>query len=278
MRKAIAHLLGLLSVIVAALLRPGPVIRWLSRRFPDVLFEQPNAGPLLALTFDDSPHATSTPRILDVLAAHDARATFFMIGEHVADNEAVVRRLINEGHELGNHMLSDAPSARLSAAEFERQLLQTHELLVRFGPARWFRPGHGWFHRRMLDQLHHHGYRCAMASAYALEFLPISAPYAAQHILLYIRPGGVIILHDGAAAQERTVGVLERILPSLRRRGYRVVTLSELAAAGQGPGVDQARSRTDRTGAVDVEPTALLRRIRGFKELRWGGKQVPRSR
>jgi peptidoglycan/xylan/chitin deacetylase (PgdA/CDA1 family) len=232
MRKGITHLLGLLSVVVAALLRPGPVVRWLGRRFPDVLFEQPNAGRVVALTFDDSPHAASTPRILDVLAAHHARATFFMIGEHVGGNEEIVRRLVDEGHELGNHMLSDAPSARLSAAEFERQLLQTHELLASFGPVRWFRPGHGWFNRRMLDQLHRHGYRCAMASAYALEFLPIPAPYAAQHILLTVRPGGVIVLHDGAAGQERTVPVLERILPVLRHRRYRVVTLSELAGAG----------------------------------------------
>ena len=97
MHKGVTHLLGLVSVVVAALLRPGPVVRWLSRRFPDVLFQQPNAGPLVALTFDDSPHATSTPRILDVLAAHDARATFFMIGEHVAGNEEVVRRLIAKG-------------------------------------------------------------------------------------------------------------------------------------------------------------------------------------
>src|SRR5215211_1444604 len=242
MNTGISHLLGMVSVIAAALLRPGPVIRWLSRRFPDVLFEQANAGPLVALTFDDSPHATLTPRILDVLDAHDARATFFVIGEHVAGNEEIVRRLIDEGHALGNHMLSDAPSARLSPAEFERQLLQTHEVLAAFGPVRWFRPVHTWFTRRMLDQIHRHGYRCAMASAYALEFLPIPAPYAAQQILLTVRPGGVIVLHDDATDQERTVAVLERILPALRRRGYRVVTLSELAAAGQVPGVDQARS------------------------------------
>jgi peptidoglycan-N-acetylglucosamine deacetylase len=232
MNKGVAHLLGLISVVVAALLRPGPVIRWLSQRYPEVLFQQANAGPLVALTFDDSPHATSTPRILDILVAHDARATFFMIGEHVAGNEAIVRRLIDEGHELGNHMMSDAPSARLSPAEFERQLLQTHELLSRFGPVRWFRPGHTWFNRRMLDQIHRHGYRCAMASAYAFEFLPVSAPYAARHILFNVRPGGVIILHDATADQDRTVAVLERILPALRRRGYRVVTVSELAAAG----------------------------------------------
>ena len=170
-RTGATLLLGLFSVAIVALIRPGPVVRWLSRRFPDVLFHQRSPAPLVALSFDDSPHATLTPRILDVLAAHDARATFFMIGEHVAGNEEVVRRLVAEGHELGNHMMSDAPSARLPAAEFERQLLQTHELLAPFGPVRWFRPGHGWFNRRMLDQIHRHGYRCAMASAYAFEFL-----------------------------------------------------------------------------------------------------------
>src|ERR687898_2942753 len=254
MRKGIAHLLGLVSVVVAALFRPGPWVRGLSRRFPAVLFQQANAGPIVALTFDDSPHATSTPRILDLLPAHDAHATFFIIGEYVAGNEEIVRRLIAEGHEVGNHMLSDAPSARLPAAEFERELLQTHDLLAPFGPVRWFRPGHTWFSRRMLAQIQRHGYRCAMASAYALEFLPISAPYAARHILLNVRPGGVIILHDGTADQERTVAVLQRIIPALRRRGYRVVTVSELAAAGEMPGVDETQSDTGHTGQGVLTP------------------------
>jgi peptidoglycan/xylan/chitin deacetylase (PgdA/CDA1 family) len=126
-------------------------------------------------------------------------------------------------------------------------------MLARFGPVRWFRPGHTWFTRRMLDQIHRHGYRCAMASAYAFEFLPIPAPYAAQQILLGVRPGGVIILHDGAADHERTVAVLERLLPALRRRGYRVVTVSELAGAGQMPPDDRARSSTDCTNAHGAE-------------------------
>lgn len=226
------HLVGLFSVMLNGLCRPGPVVRWLSRRFPDVLFHQPRAGPLIALSFDDSPHAMLTPRILDLLAAYDAHATFFMIGDHVPGNEQIIRRVIAEGHEVGNHMLSDTSSAALPPAEFERHLRQTHELLVPFGPVRWFRPGHGWFNRRMLNQIHRHGYRCAMASAYALEFLPVTAPYAARHILRNIRPGGVIVLHDGAADRIRTVGVLERILPVLHRRGYQIVTVSELVAAG----------------------------------------------
>lgn len=226
------HAVGLFSILLNALCWPGPVVRWLSRRFPDVLFQQPQAGPLIALSFDDSPHATLTPCILDLLAAHDAHATFFIIGDQVPGNEQVIRRLIAEGHELGNHMMSDTASADLPPAEFERQLLHMHELLTSFGPVRWVRPGHGWFNRRMLDQLRRHGYRCAMASTYALEFLPVSASYAARHILRNIHPGGVIVLHDGSADRIRTVAVLERILPALRRRGYRIVTVSELVASG----------------------------------------------
>jgi peptidoglycan-N-acetylglucosamine deacetylase len=222
--------LGIAALVGGALIWPRPVIRWLARRHPDVLFHVERDTPLVALTFDDGPHPALTPRILDVLAEHDARATFFVIGERVPGNEAIIRRLVAEQHELANHLMTDAPSARLPAAEFERQLRQTHDLLAQFGPVRWFRPDHGRYTRRMLDQLRHHGYRCALASAYAFEFHIPSARYAAWHILLNARPGSIIVLHDGAADRQRTVDTLGRLLPALRRRGYRVVTLSELVA------------------------------------------------
>jgi peptidoglycan/xylan/chitin deacetylase (PgdA/CDA1 family) len=232
MRKVVAITIGLVGLIVAALLiRPGPVVRWLARRYPEVLFHLQTEEPLIALTIDDSPHPAVTPHILDVLAEHDAHATFFVIGEYVPGNEEIVQRLVAQGNELGNHLMSDAPSYRLPAAEFERQLLQTHELLAPYGPLRWCRPGHGWFNRRMLGQLHGHGYRCAMASAYSLEFRATSARYAARHILLNAHPGAVIVLHDGVGAGRQTVAVLRRVLPELQRRGYRVVTLSELAGS-----------------------------------------------
>ena len=232
MRNVIAPAIGICALILAALLiRPGPVVRWLARRYPAVLFHLETEELLVALTIDDSPHPTMTPPILDVLAEHGAHATFFVIGEHVPGNEAILRRMVGEGHELGNHLMEDAPSYRLPAAEFERQLLQTHDLLAPYGPVRWCRPGHGWFNRRMLGQLHGHGYRCAMASAYSLEFRATSARYAACHILLNARPGAVIVVHDGVGTGRQTVAVLRRVLPALQRRGYRVMTLSELAGA-----------------------------------------------
>jgi peptidoglycan/xylan/chitin deacetylase (PgdA/CDA1 family) len=234
MRVCIALVIGACAGLLAVLIRPDTVVRWLARRFPDVLFFAETQEPLVALTIDDSPHATLTPRILDALAEHDAHATFFVIGAHVPGNEAVLRRIVAEGHELGNHLLTDAPSARLLSDEFANQLRQTHELLAPYGPVRWFRPGHGWFHRPMLDQLRENGYRCALASAFAFEFhIPFSG-YAARHLLLHARPGAVIVIHDGKADRERTVATLHRLLPALKRRGYRVITLSELVTARPG--------------------------------------------
>ena len=236
MRGAVLLAAGLGALAVGTLIRPRPVIRRLAGRWPDVLFYADTGEPLVALTIDDAPHPALTPAILDALAEHGARATFFVIGERVPGNEGGVRRIVGEGHELGNHLMVDAPSIRLPAGEFERQLLRTHELLSPFGPVRWFRPGSGWYSRRMLEQLGRHGYRCALGSAYAYDCHVRSARYASWHILLNARPGSVIILHDGRESRRRTVAVLRRVLPELGRRGYRVVTLSELAGRGGAPG------------------------------------------
>ena len=232
LRKGVALALGLSALVLVALIRPGPVIRWLARRYPDVLFHRETNEPLVALTIDDSPHPIQTSRILDVLAEHDAHATFFLIGDRIPGNEEIVRRIVDEGHELGNHLMANAPSIRLAPAEFERQFRQTHALLAPYGPVRWFRPGSGWYSRRMLDQIQRHGYRCALASAYAYDPQIRSAWYAARHILRNTRAGSVIVLHDGAPCGPRTVVVLRHVLPQLQHRGYRIVTLSELAPDG----------------------------------------------
>jgi peptidoglycan/xylan/chitin deacetylase (PgdA/CDA1 family) len=238
MRKRFALAAGVCVLVAAALTRPGPVVRWLARKHPDVLFQKETAEPVVALTIDDSPHPITTPRILDALAEHGAHATFFLIGDRIPGNEEIVRRIVDEGHELGNHLMSNAPSIRLSPAEFERQLVQMHGLLSTYGPVHWFRPGSGWYSRRMLDQVHRHGYRCAMGSCYAYDPHIRSAWYVSRHVLLNTHPGAVIVLHDGAASGRQTVTVLGQVLPELQHRGYRVVTLSELAAVDEARGDD----------------------------------------
>lgn len=184
--------------------------------------------PLVALTIDDGPDALSTLNILDLLSRQKAQATFFLITGHVPGNEGIVRRIVDEGHELANHLTTDEPAIWLNGAEFERRLLEAHQVLSRFSAVRWFRPGSGWYTKKMLSIIHKHGYRCALGSVYPFDPQIPSSWLITRHVLWKVRPGSIIVLHDRGSRGERTLTVLATILPELKRRGFRVVTLSEL--------------------------------------------------
>lgn len=201
----------------------------LAARFPGCVYRVRTAVPVVALTLDDGPDETTTPLILDQLRRHGARATFFLIGERVAGREHVVRQLVAEGHELGNHAMRDRPGIRLAAEAFAHDLDETHRLLAPYAPVRWARPGSGWYSAGMIATMRRRGYACALGSVYPYDATIPSSDYAARHILRNVRPGAVIVLHDGGARGLRAARTLAVVLPELRRRGYRVVTLSELA-------------------------------------------------
>jgi peptidoglycan-N-acetylglucosamine deacetylase len=110
-------------------------------------------------------------------------------------------------------------------------------VLAKYGDVKWARPGSGWYSRTMIGSMTRHGYRCALGSVYPFDATIPSAGFAARYILWHARPGAVIILHDSGGRGRRTAKVLREVLPELRRRGYRLVSLGELEAAG-------GRSRT----------------------------------
>jgi len=232
---AVATAALVLALLLAAagvfLFRPGWIVALLSRPYPQVLYYVHTDQPVVALTFDDGPDALTTPGILDVLKQHDARATFFLISGRVAANEDLVARTVEEGHELGNHLTTDEPSILLDTAEFERQLLASHQVLAQFGEVRWFRPGSGWHDARMLAILEKHGYRCTLGSVYPFDPQIPLWWFAARYVLWNVRPGAVIVLHDHGGRGMRTAAALATVLPELSRRGLRVVTLSELVAS-----------------------------------------------
>lgn len=197
----------------------------------DCLFFVETDEPVIALTIDDGPDPETTPAILDVLAEHDARATFFLISGRVPGNEGVVERLVAEGHEIGNHFTAEKPASfRLLADDFARDLLEADGVLSGFGNVRWARPADGIFTGVMVETMERHGYRCALGSVYAFDTLRRSAEPIATWTLRSARPGGVIVLHEVGERGERTAEALDTILPELAERGYRVVTLSELVA------------------------------------------------
>jgi peptidoglycan/xylan/chitin deacetylase (PgdA/CDA1 family) len=184
----------------------------------------------VALTLDDGPDSVHTPEILELLRAHGARATFFLISGHVPGNERLVEKIVADGNEIGNHLTRDEPSYRLTDEEFAATAREAGTVLGRFGNVRWLRPASGWYTGAMVATMEQQGYRCALGSVYPYDAQLSSASLSAAYIMTNVRPGSVIILHEGGDRGRSTVEVLRRVLPALRDRGYRVVSLSELTS------------------------------------------------
>jgi peptidoglycan/xylan/chitin deacetylase (PgdA/CDA1 family) len=219
---------------VSLWLQPEWVIARLRRSSPEVLYSVETQKPVVALTIDDGPDAETSPLILDILKKYNAQATFFLITDHVPGNEALVQRMVSEGHELGNHMTADEPSIRLSIDEFERKMLTAGGVLSKFDEAiHWFRPGSGWYNNEMLSVIHEHDYRCALGSVYPYDPQIGSAWFSSNYILWKITPGDIIVLHDYGTRGKRTLKTLDALLPEITQRGYQLVTLSELTELAQ---------------------------------------------
>ena len=115
-----------------------------SQLFGDALIA-PSRPIELALTFDDGPNPAWTPRLLDILATHQVRATFFLVGSYAQAEPALVRRIAAAGHLIGNHSWSHANLALTSASRVKEELVRTNETLEQLAgaPMRYFRPPFG---------------------------------------------------------------------------------------------------------------------------------------
>ncbi len=216
---------------IAAFPQVESALRVLARLLPvDVLCYVDTDAGAFALTFDDGPHPDVTPSLLDVLGRHRARATFFLIGERILANEPIVARIAAEGHELANHLMRDEPSVQLPGPEFQRQLEQVTSLLAPYGDIRWFRPGSGWFTPRMLKSAAQQRLRCVLGTVAAAHDGSGRDRRIAQRLLAQIRPGSIVVLHEGTPERRGVVVTTDLVLAELSRRGLAAVTVSELVA------------------------------------------------
>ena len=226
--------IAVVSLFLVSLWQPRLALALAGALSPEVLFFVETEEKLISFTFDDGPDPSATPRILDLLDRHQARATFFVISGRIEGNEALVARIVSEGHELGNHLTRDEPSILLSRGEFEAELLRAHEVLSGFGELRWLRPGSGWFSAGMIETASAHGYRLALGSIFPFDTHIPSSSFAARHVLHKASPGSIVVLHENGSRGERAIATLARVLPELDRRGYRSVTVSDLVRTSRG--------------------------------------------
>lgn len=223
----------ILSIILSkTLLFPPPnLILFISPLIcPEAVYFFQTDRPLIALTIDDVPAPDTTLKILDVLNINKAHATFFAISNEAEKYPDIMTQIVQRGHEIGNHLTKDEASINLGN-KFESELLKADRVLSKFDRLTWMRPGRGLCDRDMIKIATKHHYRVALGSIWAYDTSISSANFSTWFILHNLHPGAIIILHDGGnygARGNRTIVTLTKILPELNKRGYRVVTLSEL--------------------------------------------------
>lgn len=188
-----------------------------------------SADDAIALTFDDGPDPRFTPTILDTLAEHDARATFFVIGEHAVEHPELVARIVAEGHEVAHHSHTHPYAKRLVASELAYELDQALATLEAQGivPV-WYRPPRGDATLRQLAFAAERGMRTALWTRCFERRRFRNAGEASETLCEETEPGDVILAHDGLADRSMTVEALPAYLAHLRANGIDVVTLSDL--------------------------------------------------
>ena len=183
----------------------------------------PANSKVVALTFDDGP-SDYTPAFLKVLHEKGAHGTFFEIGQEVAGREATMRQILAEGNEIGNHTSHHdsfpgyadlaATSARIEAATHFRPCL--------------FRPPGGAVNAAVVAAAGAAGMRTINWDVDPADWTTPGAGAVYSRIVGAVRPGSIVLMHDGGGNRSGTLAALPRIIDTLRARGYRFVTVTEL--------------------------------------------------
>ncbi len=209
-----------------------PSVRaYLSRR---LLCQVTTQRKAVALTFDDGPHPRHTPWLLDMLRAKNIQATFFVVGRRVRRFRNVLARTFNEGHEIGNHGDHHVPLSALPAALIARELKVCGDLVqgVTGTRPRFMRPPMGWINDTVLRVSRQQGFEPVIGSIHPQDSRQPGSPVILRRLRRRIKPGAIIILHDGGwrvgANRQQTLQAVDTLTDELLREGYAFPTLSNL--------------------------------------------------
>lgn len=187
-------------------------------------------GNRVYLTFDDGPDARWTPRILDILAKAQARATFFVVGRQARGQAALVRRIAAQGHEIGNHTWSHRHPWTMLSSNARREVRDGAAAIadiLGYGP-RFFRPPHGCLRRCMIEEARALGQAVVLWSLSAVDWGVLGTAAGVAARLDAVQDGDIVLMHDGRGLINRpwqTASVLPVFLDGLRQRGLRAERL-----------------------------------------------------
>ncbi|WP_308639524.1 polysaccharide deacetylase family protein [Paenibacillus silvisoli] len=197
----------------------------------EIINEVPSAGKQIAITFDDGPNPEWTPQFLEVFKKHGAKATFYTLGPNMEKYPDVAKRIVEEGHELGNHSYSHPHMPELSKEAQTAELLQAAQLIaaVTGGSPNTFRPPYLDVNNDLLEAAGELGY-------YVIHGVNLGTNDwdmpGTEHILAETRPtvrdGSILLFHDGFGDRSQSLAAIAILVPGLIEQGYKLVTVSEL--------------------------------------------------
>ena len=195
-----------------------------------VVWRAEPATPSVALTFDDGPDPRWTPRVLDLLARHGARATFYVVGSRAQRHPDLLRRVVDAGHELGNHSWSHTDLATAPREVVRAELTRTAEVVQDLTGRRMATVRPPWGHIDPVGLLTAAELGCSVVLWSELVRAE-AAQVDLQHCLREVRSGSVVLAHDGGPTPDEGVLVaVDALLIGLRDKGLRTATVSDLLA------------------------------------------------
>lgn len=187
----------------------------------------------VALTFDDVPDGHFTPKVLDVLKKYGVKATFFLVGSRAEKHPDVVRRIVREGHVIGNHTYNHPLLTKISKEKFIKQVVSTEKIIndIAGYKPKFLRPPYGEINEQQLRWAGAHGYVVVNWNVDSLDWKGLDAEEVYKNILSTVRSGAIVLQHAGGNVDGNLNGTLEAlpdIIETLQKRNYRIVTLPEL--------------------------------------------------
>jgi len=192
----------------------------------------PSAGKYLAITFDDGPHPTHTPRLLDMLAQRNIKATFFVVGKNAQAQSSIIRRMVREGHEIGNHTWTHANLNTKSKDSIRKEFADSSQAIFKATGIRpkLMRPPYGAFRTELRQWARSEfGYPTILWSVDPRDWADRNASTVTRRLVDGARPGGILLAHD---IHKTTVDAMPNTLDGLLQRGYKFVTVSQLITLG----------------------------------------------
>ncbi|MDD5051451.1 MAG: polysaccharide deacetylase family protein [Sulfuricurvum sp.] len=187
-------------------------------------------GKIVALTFDDSPDENNTDKVLDILNHYNVKASFFMIGSPIQDNNAtVVKRAFDEGHLVLNHSFTHPHLKTLANDEIIQELNATSEKIesITGHYPLLFRPPYGDVNQQVMNTLNTNGYTTILWSLDSLDWAIKNKDAIIENVINHIQPGDIVLMHSSRANQS-SVDALPEIIEKLQQLGYKFERLDEM--------------------------------------------------